>query len=291
VRGDLWKSNELRKLRRFYPLMTARQTAAQIGRTPCAVKTMARKLGLRRPRRPWTEQEIRILCSQYPSFPTVDLARKFGRPLTHVYQKAKHLGLAKTQAYLASPAACRLRRGDHVGRATQFKPGQRSWNKGVKHEPGWGPGRMKETQFKPGNRTGAAQAKWKPVGTIRLAAGYLRMKVKDDPEAIAGKGGQSTNWMFVHRMVWEQAHGPIPADHRIWWKDGNHLNCELTNLELLSDREHIARTTIHNLPEDVRQVIHLTGAIKRAMTRRRKLEGSDTNHGQEPIIRSARPSV
>jgi hypothetical protein len=84
-----------------------------------------------------------------------------------------------------------------------------------------------------------------PVGTVKPNAdGYLRMKVSDFPEPPGERGANSPNWKFLHVMVWEDAHGRIPKGHRIWWKDRNHKNCALENLELLSDKEHMARTTI-----------------------------------------------
>lgn len=39
---------------------------------------------------------------------------------------------------------------------------------------------------------------------------------------------------YLHHVVWEAAHGPIPRGHKVAFKDGNHLNCTLENLELLT---------------------------------------------------------
>jgi len=141
---------------------------------------------------------------------------------------------------------------------------------------------MSETQFKKGQR----QQNHLPVGTIMPNTdGYLRMKVADLPLAIAGNGALSANWMFVHRMVWEQAHGPIPPGHRIWWKDGDHTNCALENLELLTGAEHMARTTIHNWPEDIKRVMQLNGVLKRQLRR------IEERNGKEHDGRSAEPPL
>ncbi|MGB2633890.1 MAG: HNH endonuclease signature motif containing protein [Candidatus Acidiferrum sp.] len=126
----------------------------------------------------------------------------------------------------------------------------------------WSRGRMRETQFKKGQRS----QNYLPVGTIKANwDGYLRIKVSDIPHN--GAGAHDKNWEFVHKRVWEAAHGPIPKGHRIWWKDGNHENCALENLELLSDKEHMARTTVHTLPKDLVEVIQLKGALKRRIRR------------------------
>ena len=45
--------------------------------------------------------------------------------------------------------------------------------------------------------------------------------------------------VFEHRIVWEQAHGPIPPGYIIHHKDGNGKNNSLDNLELMTRREHV----------------------------------------------------
>lgn len=231
--------------------------------------------------RAWTKQDMEKLRSLYPHLRTVEVAETLGRSKSTVYAQAAKRGLHKSAEYLASPAACRLRRGDNVGKSHRFAPGHAPANKGLRR-PGWSMGHMQETQFKKGSRTGAANNKWKPVGTVMPNAdGYLRIKVADQPESIAGKGAASTNWQFVHRRVWEAAHGPIPKGHRLWWKDGNHLNCALDNLELLSDKEHMARTTIHNYPPQLKDAIRAAAVLDRTIRKKRK------SHGEESAGRPA----
>lgn len=108
-------------------------------------------------RKVWTNSEYETLRALYADTPTKDIATQLGRSLTTIYQTAYRLGLEKSAEYLASPDACRLRRGDQVGKANRFKPGQKAHNKGLRR-PGWseGRGRMQETQFKKGSRTGIA---------------------------------------------------------------------------------------------------------------------------------------
>jgi hypothetical protein len=204
-----------------------------------------------------------------------------------VHRLAYKLGLRKTEEYLAGPDACRLRRGDNVGSAHRFKKGQIPHNKGLRR-PGYsvGRGRMQTTQFKKGMRS----RNWLPIGTVRKDSyGYLRRKITE------GVGGSRNTkvWEFVHRRVWEDAHGPIPKGHWIWWKDGDHANCALENLELLTDKEHMGRTTIHNLPAPLKQVIQLTGALKRKInTKRKKENAKEQNVGPaEPSVRRARGAV
>lgn len=130
-------------------------------------------------KRLWSAKDDQVLRDRYAHESTAIVAHDLRRSLCAVHARADKLALKKTAAYLASPAACRLRRGDHVGAAFRFRKGQAPANKGVRR-PGWGPGRMKETQFKKGVRQGVAVKLWRPIGTERISKdGYLERKVND----------------------------------------------------------------------------------------------------------------
>lgn len=90
--------------------------------------------------------------ARYPHERTETLARDLGRTCGAVYQRADRLRLAKSAAYLASPAACRT--NGRQGMGTRFQKGSVPANKGLRGRKGWAPGRMAEGQFKPGVRTG-----------------------------------------------------------------------------------------------------------------------------------------
>lgn len=47
--------------------------------------------------------------------------------------------------------------------------------------------------------------------------------------------------LYLHHVVWEEHNGPIPAGHKVCFKDGNHLNCAIENLELLSNSEQVRK--------------------------------------------------
>jgi hypothetical protein len=266
----LWTAGELRRLRRLYPDSGSLEMARLLGRTRKSVNSKAKVLGLRRNRdyQAWSEREIAELRRLYPDMPSRQLVRRFGRPISRIYQAAERYGIHKSAAFMAALLQKEARRLAMAGVDHRFKPGQVPPNKGLRR-PGWFRGRMRETQFKKGERRGAANNNWRPVGTIEPNAdGYLRMKVKDEPEEIAGKGASSTNWVFVHRMVWEQAHGPVPPGFRIWWKDGNHMNCALENLEIVGPRDHMMRTSIHTLlPKPLTELMQLHNLVKAQITR------------------------
>ncbi|HEY3972351.1 MAG TPA: HNH endonuclease signature motif containing protein [Candidatus Sulfotelmatobacter sp.] len=234
--------------------------------------------------RAWTPADYWMLQMFYPHISTPVLARRLNRTVPATYGQAKKQGLSKSAIYLASPDACRLRRGDKVGMAFRFKKGIVPANKG-KRMPGWGPGRMRETQFKKGQVPRNAMPLWSfrwYQGGSDAAPGYLLLKTgKPCPKPIDG-------WEFVHKLIWEQANGPLPDWRiaRLWWKDGDHANCALSNLELVSAQEHMARTTVHTLPAPLPQLIQLAGALKRKINRKEK-----QRNGEEYVERSAGPSV
>ena len=48
-----------------------------------------------------------------------------------------------------------------------------------------------------------------------------------------------TGWEKKSHYIWEQHNGKIPKNHFIGFKDGNPLNCDINNLELISYADRI----------------------------------------------------
>lgn len=211
----------------------------------------------------WTPGQIATLVDLYPNSSSADIAAVIGCSLNSIYSKANKLGLAKSDDYLASPAACRLRRGDNVGAKSRFKPGQPSWNKGKKGLAIGG----KETQFKPGHRGGKAALLYQPIGTERITKdGYRQRKVNDDMPL-------QRRWKFVHIIVWEEHNGPVPPAHVVVFRNSDRANVAIENLELLHRRDLMSRNTIHNLPPQLKEVIDLKRHITRHINQKEKKRG------------------
>jgi hypothetical protein len=227
--------------------------------------------------KPWTAAQLRLLKAHYPHKPTTEVARLVGRPVASIYAQAGHLGLHKTPEYLASPSACRLRRGDNVGASYRFLKGHVPANKGTRR-PGWHAGRMCETQFKKGQFPFNRDPDFYVIGALRVNAdGYIDMRVSFKPGAMG--------WRCLHRILWEDRHGPIPKTHIVTFKNGDPLDCWHDNLELISRADHCRRNSVHNLPAPLKTAIHALGQLKRRINEKRS--GRAAGH---PVRNHARPA-
>ena len=214
---------------------------------------MTRSRGIRLPRVSWTAGQEATLRARYPHEKSEQIAADLGMPLHKVYRKAARFGLKKTSEYLASPDAQRLRRGDNVGAAYRYPKGHVPANKGVKGVCYEG---CKVTQFKPGQKPHT----WTPIGTERLSKeGYLQRKMTDT-------GVTRRDYVAVHHLVWIEAGRDITQGFALSFKDGDKTNITLDNLELVSRADLMKRNSIHNLHEELKEVLKLKGALNRRIT-------------------------
>lgn len=188
------------------------------------VKALCTRRGWLTGRQRWSRLAERRLRELYPDLSTADVAQRLGRSVSAIYGRARKLGLTKSAAYLASPAACRLRRGDNVGAACRFLKGHVPANKG------------KPMPFHPNSaamrfKKGRVAENLKPLGTERISKdGYVEIKV-DQVNPYTGAQGR---FVLKHRHLWEGIHGPVPKDMALKAIDGNRQNTDPSNWELVS---------------------------------------------------------
>lgn len=220
--------------------------------------------------RPWTDAELQTLRYGYPHMPTAVLAEQLGRSVGQVYQAAERHGLRKTAQYMASAAACRLRRGDQVGERYRWPKGHVPWNKGAPGSTGLHPNTAAH-HFKPGTCNGRAAQLVLPVGTLRINAdGVLERKVADTP------GPSNRRWKPVHTLLWVAAHGPVPAGHVVVFRRGQKTSelgrISLDRLECISRAEIMRRNSLHTtMPPELARLVQLQGALQRQINRRQRL--------------------
>ena len=102
----------------------------------------------------------------------------------------------------------------------------------------------------------------RPVGSERVNVdGYAEVKV-----------AEPKTWKLKHRLIWEEANGPIPKNHCVVFLDGDRQNCSLENLVLISQVEnaimvhkglHIDEPGLHELGIRTAKLISATRQAER----------------------------
>lgn len=202
-------------------------------------------------RRFWTADEFAILLAMYAMHPARKIAELLGRPLPSVYVTARKLGLSKSPDFEGGKIGAGNPLG--IGTATRFKPGQTSWNKGLHYVAG---GRSQETRFRRGHKPANGQ----DVGALRINGdGYLDIKVAPGVR----------QWVALHRFNWFLRHGEYPpAGMSLVFRDGDCMNCEVENLELVDRAGLMRRNSYHNYGPEIARAIQLRGALQRQINRR-----------------------
>ncbi|GAB3335076.1 HNH endonuclease signature motif containing protein [Marilutibacter aestuarii] len=216
-------------------------------------------------RAPYTEDEIETVRINYADWPTFLIAHLVGRSVASVHSLAHKLGLHKGPGYHRNPHAHLWASWTHPNTvASRFKPNQVPHNKGVRHPPGWAPGRMAETQFKKGHRGGRAREVYQPIGATRFCRdGYLQRKINDDRPF-------QQRWRAVHVLMWEEHRGPVPPGHQVGFLNGDKSDLRIENLELVSKAERMRRNSIQNLPAPLKRVIRQRAGLVRSINHRRR---------------------
>ncbi len=124
--------------------------------------------------------------------------------------------------------ALRKRKGWKTGRTGRFEKGSVSHNKGVKCAPGRG-GRhpnARKTQFRKGN----LPHNTKYAGHERVSKdGYVEISIEEtNPHT-----GFERRYVLKHLWLWEKAHGPVPEGQCLKCLDGDRLNTDPSNWELI----------------------------------------------------------
>lgn len=206
----------------------------------------------------FTNAEMQLIREQYPNTLTQTIADALGVPVQSVYGFANRSGIKKSKEYLEQET----RRvgmalvNNEKAKATRFVKGQAAWNKGKKGVC-WSP----DSVFKKGN---------------------LPHNTRNDGDIAVryDKNGKPYQFIRISLAVWEPLHvheykkhvGPIPKGHVVCFRDGNTLNCEVSNLEMMTKADNMRRNSIMRYPHDVRRAIHALGTLKRTINSQTKQE-------------------
>ena len=184
----------------------------------------------------------------YPNHSSKYIAELLGVTISKVYNTAWAANVKKSAEYMLTPESGRI---IEPSVANQFKPGHTPHNKGKQMDAEIYE-KVAPTMFKKGNKP----ANTKPVGTINVRLDsqnrpYQYIKIKD------------SHWELLQRYVWTKANGEIPRGSVVIFLDGNYLNCELTNLKVITRKENMARNTIQRYPAELQEIMKLTCKLKR----------------------------
>ena len=204
--------------------------------------------------RKYTDQQINQVKALYPNHYSKDIALMMNMPVSYVYQVANKYQIHKSAEFNRMELQKQGERLKKDGAKHRFIKGGIPFNKGKK---------MSETAYEICKKTmfkkGSVPCNVKPIGYQRLDKdGYLKIKIADK------------TFVLYHRYVWEQANGPIPDDHIVIFKDGNKMNFDINNLELITMRENMMRNTIQNYPEEIIGIIKLNSKLKKTIKNKSK---------------------
>jgi len=75
---------------------------------------------------------------------------------------------------------------------------------------------------------------------------------------------------MLHVVNWEAVHGLVPAGNIIVFKDRDTMNCDHTNLEMITLEENMRRNTIHNYPPEIKTTIRLLSKVNKKIRNAKK---------------------
>lgn len=195
----------------------------------------------------WTPAEDRQLAEIYPNLNNHEVAKKMGRSYGSVVGRASSLGLKKDPAYIHQLLMVEAQKLQRLGAKTRFSAGRTPINKGVKLTAEQ-KAKIHYTFFPKGH----IPPNVKPVGSERIHPdGYIMVKIRNH------------KYVLKHRLIWEMEYGRIPPGHCLKFIDGNPLNCVLGNLRLTTRANNMKENTVHNLPDEIKEVIRLKTKINR----------------------------
>jgi len=241
-----YTAEQVQYLRDNYPRMGVADLAAAfnvcflLSKSPKQIKsalknhkiTCGRNRGqLNKGRSIYSPEQIDWLRDNYPRLPLQELTQDFNA----VFNQRLTAGTVHS--------ACK-RLGIKCGRDGRFKKGSAPWNAGTK-----GLVAPNSGNFTKGHRPKS----WVPIGSERIADGYRQRKMTDT-------GVVRVDWVPVHRIVWEQANGPLPVGQAVIFIDGDRTNIALDNLQDVSRGELavLNRQGFSNLPLELRRTFIAT---------------------------------
>lgn len=74
-----------------------------------------------------------------------------------------------------------------------------------------------------------------------------------------------------HRYVWEKHNGKIPQDHVVKFKDGDFMNCDISNLYVMSRADACVKMMSEQSPEQIKRKMSIVQAHRNETIRKDKM--------------------
>lgn len=225
-----WSPNMIAFIKDNFNKKTNKRLAEELGLKVTAVRHKCYELGLYKMRLEyWTEEQIKFLEDNYQKIGDTEIAEIFNKK----YKKAK--GWTKKHIEKKRRYLCLKRTPEEI------KAIREDWRKkGLYSES------VRKMWKTRGCRLYGDRVIWAGQSFTKIEIGYIHTRV----------------------FVWTQNFGEVPEGMLIRHKDGNQLNCEPDNLELVTRADH-ARINVYNsfskYPEELRIMIKKLRKLKRTI--------------------------
>lgn len=172
----------------------------------------------------FTKEEDAYLRARYLDQPIKMMAKVLGRSYCGIKGRMDKIGVEVPKHILAARK-----------KANQFKPGQESFNKGLKQSDYMSTEaieKTRKTQFNKGNIPHNTREDGDlSIRTDKTGREYVYIRV-----AVA-------EWEPLHKVKWEAVNGPVPKGHCLWSIDGDSTNTDPENWELITRKENYKRNS------------------------------------------------
>ena len=230
-----------------YAHKTSRNIAEVLSRNHHSVKRFIKQNGLcgKIRRYVWTDEKLEKLKALYPTTTNEELAVIFETSYQSITSAAFNYNLQKTQEHI------------NKHRKGQFDGSKPVWNKGMKG------------LLIPGSEKGFFKKGSLPHNTRHDGATSVRISKEGLPYRFVRVSQR--NWQHESVLIWQKSNGNVPKNMVVRHKNGNTLDNSLENLELITKAEHMARNSIHQYPNELKQTIMTLSKLNKALK----------NHGSE----------
>lgn len=209
----------------------------------------------------WREEELQYLREHYPDGNTAEIAKQLGRTEGAVHQMAAKQGLRKSSEFIAATLCALGRQVSHTQKAiaNRFVKGQEPFNKGRRMTE-WMSAEAQEKCMRTTFRDGHIPHNAYAAGTEIVRNGRVYVKVPGRRRLV-----------LKQHYVWQQHHGEIPQNHVVKFKDGDFMNCDISNLYIMSRADACVKMMSEQTPEQIKRKMSIVQARRNELIRKDKM--------------------